>query len=127
MCIFEFVVVSDSRSDCSPVQVGPPRLVARHRVLHKTTVHEDQHANLLYCACSKDARSKDQIAADKLKAAKGADSEAAKYEDEAAKLGDRASRAQQRAEATEKEAHSIRTGLTGLSGDAKGKRQAAEK
>ncbi len=86
-----------------------------------------QSFDLLYCACSKDARSKDQIAADKLKAAKGADSDAAKYEDEAAKLADRASRAQQRAEATEKEAHSIRTGLTGLSGDAKGKRQAAEK
>lgn len=66
-------------------------------------------------------------ASEKLRAAKGADSEAAKYEDEANKLGDRATRAQQRAEATEKEAHSVRTGLSGLSGDAKGKRQAAEK
>jgi len=77
--------------------------------------------------CSKDAKTKDMTASDRLKAAKGAESEAAKYEDEAAKLADRSKRAQERAEATEKEAHSVRTGLSGLSGDAKGKRQAAEK
>ena len=95
--------------------------------MYNHPVYNIQCVDLFRCAYSKDARSRDQIAADKLKAAKGADSEAAKYEDEAAKLADRAARAQQRAETTEKEAHSIRTGLTGLSGDAKGKRQAAEK
>ena len=81
----------------------------------------------MLCLCSKDARSKDATVSDKQKAAKAQDAEAGKLEDEAAKLAERARQAQEKAEATEKEAHNVRTGLSGLSGDAKGKRQAAEK
>ena len=81
----------------------------------------------MYCGCSKDAKSKDLTAAEKLKAAKDKDSDASHYETEAQKLAEKARKAQEKAELTEKEAHSIRTGLSGLSGDAKGKRLTAEK
>lgn len=79
------------------------------------------------CYCSKDARSKDATASDKLKLAKDTDKDAKRLEEEAAKLGDRSRAAQEKAERAEKEAHSQRTGLSGIQGDAKGKRQAAEK
>lgn len=82
--------------------------------------------HLLHC-CSKDARAKDATASDKLKAAKAGDQDAKRLEEEAAKLGERSRAAQEKAERTEKEAHSHRTGLSGIQGDAKSKRQAAER
>ena len=77
--------------------------------------------------CSKDARSKDAVASDRLKAATDSEKSAKKLEEEAAKLAERSRAAAEKAERVEKEAHSARTGLTGIQGDAKGKRQAAEK
>lgn len=77
--------------------------------------------------CSKDARSKDALASDKMKAAKAGDSDAKRLEDEASKLAERSRAAQEKAERTEKEAHNVRTGLTGIQGTAQSKRQAAEK
>lgn len=79
------------------------------------------------CYCSKDARSKDAIASDKLKAAKAGDQDAKRLEEEAAKLAERSRSAQEKAEKFEKEAHNVRTGLSGVQGDAKGKRQTAER
>ena len=77
--------------------------------------------------CSKDARSKDATASDKLKAARAGDQDAKRLEEEAAKLAERSRAAQEKAERTEKEAHSVRTGLSSIQGDAKSRRQAAER
>ena len=77
--------------------------------------------------CSKEARNKDAAASDKLKAAKAGDQDAKRLEEEAAKLAERSRAAQEKAERTEKEAHNVRTGLTGLQGNSKSKRQAAER
>ena len=62
-----------------------------------------------------------------MKAAKAGESDAKRLEEEAAKLAERSRAAQEKAERTEKEAHNVRTGLTGIQGDAKSKRQAAER
>lgn len=84
-------------------------------------------ADCMLCYCSKDARSKDVTASDKLKAAKAGDQDANKLEEEAAKLAERSRAAQEKADRAEKEAHNVRTGLSGIQGDAKSKRQAAER
>lgn len=77
--------------------------------------------------CSKEARNLASQVGDNEKTADAKAREASKLEDEANKLADRSQRAQERAEAAEKEAHKVRTGLSGLQGDAKAKRSAAER
>lgn len=77
--------------------------------------------------CSKDAKQLAAQVGDNEKTASAKAREASKLEDEANKLSERSQRAQERAEAAEKEAHKVRIGLSGLQGDAKAKRSAAER
>lgn len=85
-------------------------------------------ALILICTpCSKEAKEKGNLVGDKESLAAKKAREASKLEDEASSLAERAQRAQERAEATEKEAHKVRTGLSGLQGEAKAKRSAAER
>lgn len=64
---------------------------------------------------------------DKEKTASSRAKEAIKLEDEAAKLHERSERAQERAEITQKEAQELKSGLSGLQGDARAKRSSAER
>ena len=82
---------------------------------------------LICTSCSKEAKEKGNLVGDKESLAAKKAKEASKLEDEASSLAERAQRAQERAEATEKEAHKVRTGLSGLQGEAKAKRSAAER
>ena len=92
-----------------------------------TTLLNLWYSDQFLCSCSKEARSKDATASDRLKAAKAGDMDAKRLEEEAAKLAERSRAAQEKAERTEEEAYNIRTGLSDVQEEAKSKRETAER